>query len=135
MNQNETQQEEPKEFEFVKDIEFEITHIEITTAIQTKVTFSTNKGNITWKPKAEITENYRGIPVKKKIDATPDTLPDKLYEIQQVIHKNGSCKVKGSYTILKTKMDGEPKEYRFIKGINPLETWAIIEEKPEEQVG
>lgn len=130
---------EKKEKDFASDIEIEITKVNVKAKHETgevsKVEFETNKGKITWKPKAEKTEMVRGIAKQTIAPCLFDDLPEKVFEIAREANDKGLVRVKASYSIWNTEKDGEPVTYRFVMG-SVFDKWQIIKkEATEEQVG
>lgn len=128
---------EQKEKEFAKDVEIEVNKIEMSQGKEqeiVKVTFVTNKGKVTWKPKVEEVEMVRGIEIKKTVPASFDKLPQRLFDIQNEINSKGVAKVKASYSIWNTTVDNEPVTYRFILGTKMFESWELVKEdtQPEQ---
>jgi hypothetical protein len=124
-----------KEREYVDGVEVGIQSVDIDTAYKdpnqvAKVTFKTDKGDITYKPKINRTEFREGLKINKKEPCLIDDLPDKVKQIAKKTQEVGIVTVLVSYQVWNTTVDGEKKTYRYIQSSKTLDKWQIIEEKP-----
>ena len=100
-----------------------------------KVTFRTNIGDITWKPKT-IKKSFRcGIEVEETVMHEIDMLPKKLQDWAKMLAEKGHMQVTIDYTKMTVDKDGTPTEYRFITSEKTLnENWILREEVKVEKV-
>jgi hypothetical protein len=128
------QMEEKKEKDYVEGVDIRISDIEVKTNRTEpekveKVIFSTNKGNISYKPKAIVTEHRKGLSIKRQDQVLIDDLDPKIIEIaEKIVSSAGGVLVKASYHIWNTEKDGEEVTYRFITSKVTLDKWEIINE-------
>lgn len=99
-----------------------------------KLTFVSDKGNITWKPKLQKSQFQGGLKVIRTVPMEMDLLPKKLREIGMICQEKGHCKLKVCYTLWETEADGTKAIYRFITSEKTFDKWEILNEKPEEEV-
>ena len=99
-----------------------------------KISFLTkNKETITWKPKKEITEWRKGLEILSIGKAAFEDLPERLFDMNQVINEKGFVKVKADYMIWNKETDGSIQTFRFLRGNNSFDEWVIIPEKVVEE--
>lgn len=94
-----------------------------------KVTFISDKGNITWKPKIQRSHYEGGFKVTETVAMEKDFIPEKLSNIAQIANETGKVKLKVCYHTWQTEMDGNPITYRFILSLKQFEEWEIIKEE------
>jgi len=125
--------------EHIKGVEVELTKVSIESNPNNqeeikKITFETNKGNITWKPKVIRTRRVAGCEVKDKVAMQMEKMPENLKKLGTMAHNEGRVILLVNYTLMNTTMDGEPREFRFITSEKTFNDWKIIEEKTPEEV-
>lgn len=116
-------EEEKKPFEREENQELEFKKILVRTDKEsnfvTQVRFTLVDDNeITYKPKEKVSEieKDRGLEIVKEYSKSLEMgkLPEKLYEMNNIITEKGKVKVKCSYTIMNTENDlGEEVSYKF----------------------
>lgn len=98
-----------------------------------KVRINTDAGDITWKPKKEVTRFVNSFPTVRFESMTLDDIPNILREIQTICNKNGKCEVEADYVILNTlDAENKPIRYRFIRTAKFLDNWFILSDKESE---
>jgi len=117
----------------IKDREVVLKEIEIKTNPHNpeqidKIIFSTDGGNITWKPKYTKSSYEGGIKITSTVPMEKGVLPPKLLELARAISDQGQIRVKACYEYWKTMADGQPVTYRYIRSTKALETWEIIKD-------
>lgn len=130
---------EKKEFEIVKDLEVNIKGAEVETnqynATEVKkITFNSDKGPITWKPKIRRSRIIDGLKITNVGPMELNDLPKKVYEIADRASSLGSIKVKVSYSTMKTEKDNTPVTYRFINSLETFNRWVILEQQIQEDI-
>lgn len=91
-----------------------------------KMTFETDKGNITFKPKTTKTELKLGIETNFKAQCTIDQVPQIIKDIAAEINTKGSVQAIVHYIKGEMEYDGETKTYRWVQGDKMIESWKII---------
>lgn len=91
-----------------------------------RLVIETDKGRVTCKPKKETKEMVRGIEVINSVPMAIEDLPQKVFDLIREINEKGSVKVKASYNIFPTEVDGEVVTYRFLNSIKQIEKWEVI---------
>lgn len=129
--------ENKKEFEIVNNVEINIKGVEVETTQYNasevkKITFSTDKGAITWKPKIKKSRLIDGLKITSMGPMDVNDLPKKIYQLADRASSLGSIKVKASYSVMKTEKDCSPVTYRFINSLETFNKWELIEPKTEE---
>ena len=122
-----------KQTNIAKEINVEITKIEtkmskIEPNTIEQVRFFTSKGNITFKPKVERSEQYMGL---EKTYISPMTIEEfatypKTVEIRNAIQRNGYANVIMDYSVMTGELEGETKTYRFINGLSVYDKIKVI---------
>ncbi len=128
-----------KEREYVNDVEIEVSSISLQAgknpAEIEKVIFETEKGNITYKPKIDKEERVDGFKIASKAAPCVDDLPKNLKELNVELNKAGTIKVKATYQVWNTEMDGTPVTYRYVMGAKMFEKWQLVKSKqPKEEL-
>ena len=123
--------DEEKKFGKVENVEVEITKVSLNMNVRKpdcidKITFETNKGNITIKPKIENSEFQNGFELKKIEPISIIQLPEIIKKIAEKTVKEKVCKTKVSYGTIETQNDGENVTYRFLTAISQFENWEIL---------
>jgi len=124
--------QELKERDYMEGVEVQINEIEVQTSKLDreqveKIRFHTNKGDITYKPKVERTENRNGLLIKRREACLIDDLPEKITNMANMIAKSGTITVVVAYSIWNTEKDGEAVTYRFIQGAATLAKWHVVD--------
>ncbi len=127
------------EKKYVENVEVVVTEVQVKTNQRNeqkvdKLTFVTDKGNITWKPKQEKSQFQGGLKVISTIPLEMDLLPKKLHKIGIACQEKGHCKMKVCYTLWETEVDGTKTIYRFITSEKQFQKWEIINEEPTQEV-
>lgn len=117
--------------EYVEGKEVKITSIDLDMFTENKdeirrITFVTDVGNITWKPKIQHEEFQNGFKLVKKIAMSLSFMPEKLEEMAKLIAENNSVRVKAHYYIFEKEIEGETSKYRYISSIKTFDKWEII---------
>lgn len=122
-----TKQEQEKEY--IEGAEIKITQVECNTdngeEIK-KIIFTTNKGNITYKPKMLKEEFREGIKMNMVKPCSFESLPNIIKQIAKTCQQKGTCLVNVAYNVWNTEKDGMPVTYRFISGVKTLSKWVIV---------
>jgi len=132
---------EEKETEFVESQNVIITKVTIETPPEQvnqvkRIRFvTTEKGDITWKPKKKSSKYIEGMEILFDELFTLDDIPQKVKDIAKATMTTGKCIAKVNYTLMTTKpKEGEPKEYRFINAESMLDKWEVqVLENPTTQ--
>ena len=130
---------EKKDHDFVKDVMLDILNVEARMSNKIpddvmKVVFNTKEYNITYKPTQEKIQYIDGIKVISKIPCNVMELPEIIRNLGREIQNKGKVRVKASYSVWHTTLDGQPITYRFIQGNKTIEKWSILKsEKPKEE--
>lgn len=129
---------ERKENDYAEGIEVGVSSVEVETSSLnkeevTRITFVTDKGKITYKPKVAREEYREGMKIKSVVSCFISDLPDKIKEIAKEANEKGKAKVIVAYSIWNTIKDGEEVTYRYIKGAAMLEKWKLLKEGIKEE--
>jgi len=89
-----------------------------------KVSFKTEKGDITFRPKETVSEFQEGIEINKVESLKLANLPQKIKDIASACSEKGKKEVKGSYSALTKTVDNEKVTYRYIYA-KDLENWEL----------
>ena len=123
--------EDNKTTEFCKEVPVTLTGIEIETNPQDilevkRIRFESSKGDITFKAKVEKEHFQDGIKIKSIVPIKINEIPEEIKNVAKSIQEKGSVKMNVNYSLMKTEVDGEPKEYRFITSMKTFNEWKII---------
>lgn len=135
------EKQERKERDYAEGVEVKVNSVEVKTMFANqeqvaKITFVTDKGNITYKPKVEKVEHRNGLTIKRTEECSIDDIPKKVIEVSQEISDKGYAIVLVAYSVWNTDKDGQPVTYRFVQGGATLEKWKILKETvATEEVG
>lgn len=124
------EKKEQGENDYVKDAEVTLKNIRIDKMDGErigKITFETEKGNITWKPKVDHKEFQNGMEIHEKLIMKVSELPEKLLKIASTLQEKGTLRLKVSYALFTTERDGEEVTYRYIPSLKVLDTqWELL---------
>lgn len=115
--------------EMAKDVEVTIKGVKLELWDEEKIKkirFDTDRGDITWKPKATASKIVGGFVIETSEPMRYSEIPPKLADIGKKCQENGSCKVKLTYFVFKKEVDGEEMTYRYINSIKVFEKWEIL---------
>jgi hypothetical protein len=128
--------DENKKNKYAKDMEVIISKVssEVVGQEIKKITFTTNKGNVTWKPKVERRQMLNGMECNEKVAMQITNMPIELIEFNQTINRLGSVKAIICYGIFDTEQDGQPVTYRFIKSFKEFKKWKLVEDNVNEEI-
>jgi len=130
--------EEKKDKGFVTGAEVTLKEIELKVNRANeeqvdKITFKTDKGDITWKPKVHKNTYEGGFKVQKTKAMERDYLPAKLKKMAEMLADRGQLKVNVNYHWWNTEQDGVPVSYRFIQSVKTFEDWVVVDDTPKEE--
>ena len=90
-----------------------------------RISFETNKGRITYKPKIS-KEVYEGaLKIRNEKRAKLSDLPQIITTIGEKLRDGGKCEVTASYFAWNTYKDDEPVTYRYVPSGNVLDKWVV----------
>ena len=126
--------DENKKMEYVSSKEVVLTGISAKKAkdseVCEKLTFRTNIGDITWKPKQIKKTFQNGIEVEQVVPYEIGLLPKKVEEWGKLLAEKGHLRVTVDYTKMTVDKDGGLAEYRFITSEKTLvDKWVLREDK------
>jgi hypothetical protein len=90
-----------------------------------RISFETNKGAITWKPKTDKKVFQNGFQVIRTLPMTLEELPDKMKVWANIIQTEGKIIAIVNYTTMTVDKDGEDVTYRFITSEKAFATWEL----------
>ena len=91
-----------------------------------RLSFETNQGAITWKPKIDKRVFQHGFQVIRTTQMTLEELPDKLKTWANIILTEGKLTALVNYSIMTVDRDGEDVSYRFITSAKAFEAWEVL---------
>lgn len=98
-----------------------------------KISFITDGGSITWKPKVDRSVYQEGFKVTTQTKATMDELPDNVKEMAKTTTEKGFCNVKAVYMVWDKMQDGQPVQIVFVNGFKQMLQWEIIKEEIKQE--
>jgi len=120
--------------DYIKDAELKIVAVELklfngSEDIE-KVSFETNKGLLTWKPKLERSTMEKGVKIKEMSSMTKVEFMalKKTTELLNEINMNGSANVKISYGTMEAEKDGQVVTYRFLRFLSQYDDMEVLKE-------
>jgi len=134
---------EDKKFEYVENQEVTVTEVKLELdnpdiSRVRKVRMTTDKGDITWKPKKKVSQFISGFKTERIDVMNIDDLPEILKTIQTEINNAGKCIVVATYQLMNTtNPENEPVQYRFITSASFLDKWEVkttTNKTPEEKL-
>ena len=122
--------ESEKKIEFVRESEVVVDGIRLDMENEKikKLYFTTDIGEITWKPKKRVEEFVDGFKTEQFALMSISDLPDKIKQIRDYIKDKGKCTVKANYQLMTTtNPENQVVKYRFITSATFLDNWNIVE--------
>jgi len=114
----------------VKDAKVTITNVRVDLMQRNpqeiaKITFKTDKGDITLKPKAQVSEYQDGLEVVKTSPLLLKDIPQKIKDIAKECKAKGNIEQTVTYMCMTKIVDDETVIYRFVNSIKTiLDKWA-----------
>lgn len=90
-----------------------------------RLSFETQKGVITWKPKIDKKIFQNGFQVVRTMSMTLEELPDKLKAWANIIQTEGKLVAVVNYTTMTLDKDGDEVTYRFITSEKAFNLWEV----------
>ena len=120
--------DEKQQNEFAEKVEVTLKNIRVDMfdgeAIK-KITFETDKGNVTWKPKVDKKTFQGGLELHNLEAMKITAIPDKLAKMASGVQDEGTVDLEICYAIFNKEVDGEEVSYRYIQSLKTFDKWII----------